>query len=361
MKVIVFPKDKNPYQELLYSEITKQKVEVKYLKLLTKSHTSGMLLLPLQLIYYRVAGYSIFHLHWLYDFSSSSNILFVKLFARYFYAYYLITTILFVKLLNYKLVWTVHNIVPHEKQFFSDTFITKCMANMSDICIVHTLKAKADLERLDINSKRIIVIPHGSYIDRYNNEISRTDARKKLGLREEDFIFLFFGQIRNYKGIPDLLKSFKQIAKDNKQVKLIIAGACSNPSILTILNRYKNEFSSQISLYLFNIPDDDVQTYMNSADIVVLPFKKVTTSGSLILAMSFGKPVVYPKVLFNEIPDSVGYGYYNNDLHQAMIEAKNDKEMSKKGSSAREHIESFNWHDAAEKTYKVYKELLENV
>jgi hypothetical protein len=147
MRVLVFPKDKNPYQELLYSEVRKKGVEVKYLKLITKSHTLGMLFLPLQLFYYRLCGYSVFHLHWLYDFSTPTSTPVLKVFTRLFYTVYLVKQIILLKVLGYKLVWTVHNLLPHENQFINDEFITKFVANMSYVCIAHTLKAKEAIER----------------------------------------------------------------------------------------------------------------------------------------------------------------------------------------------------------------------
>jgi glycosyltransferase involved in cell wall biosynthesis len=358
MRVLVFPKDKNPYQELLYSEVRKKGVEVKYLKLITKSHTLGMLFLPLQLFYYRLCGYSVFHLHWLYDFSTPTSTPVLKVFTRLFYTVYLVKQIILLKVLGYKLVWTVHNLLPHENQFINDEFITKFVANMSYVCIAHTLKAKADLEKLSVKPKTIKVISHGSYIGYYENNMTRREARALLEIQDTDFVFLFIGQLREYKGVLELLEHFKKITTNNDSIKLIVAGSCLDDYISQSIVRYKKDLGDSLITNLANIPDEDIQMYMNASDVVVFPFRKVTTSGSMLLAMSFGKPVIYPEAFFKELPNDIGFKYKNiNDLYRTMKNASVVTDLKEKGVNAKNYAAQFTWTDIAEKTYELYKSI----
>lgn len=358
MKVLVFPKDENPYQELLYTQIIKEGVEVKYLKLLTNSHTIGMMLLPLQLFYYRLNGYTVFHLHWLYDFSSSINNPLIKILSKLFYSIYFVKVILLIRLLGYKLVWTVHNLFPHESLFLSDLLLTKFLLRTSHINIVHTIKVKTDLESLGIKAEHISVIPHGSYVGYYQNTISRSYARELLKIHENDFIILFFGQLRAYKGIPELLESFNNVAQKNENLKLMLVGSCSDNNLLNVIRNYKTKLGNQLILHLGKIPDEEIQNYMNSSDIVVLPFKKITTSGSMMLALSFGKPVIYPNKYFQELPRNIGYDYEHiTQLYLLIEKASKDTELLLKGNNALKYANEFEWSKLAKNTLAIYRSL----
>ncbi len=98
--------------------------------------------------------------------------------------------------------------------------------------------------------------------------------------------------------------------------------------------------------------------YMNASDVVVFPFRKVTTSGSIFLAMSFGKPVIYPVEFFEELPNEVGFNYKNiNDLYRTMKNASVPTDLKEKGTNAKNYAAQFTWTDIAEKTYELYKSI----
>lgn len=360
MKILVFPKDVNPYQDLLYSDITDSNITVTYLKLLTSSHTLGLLSLPFQIIMYRLKGYNIFHLHWLYTFQlTQTSKFFHNIFFKTFFSLYLLCFIAEIKFTGYKLVWTIHDITPHERLFIDDLFVTKIISSMADICIVHTNHIARQLLKLKISHKKIKVIPHGSYTIQYKNNIERAQARSKVGLKDNDFTYLFLGQIREYKGIPELLKSFKKIIKLKSFTKLVIAGKCSDGTLKNLLDQAKIDMQDKLYLQLSNIPDDDIQIYMNAADVVVFPFRRVTTSGSLLLALSFGKPVIYPKEFFTELPDNIGYGYENvDDLPKIMENAIHDTTLTQKGVNAKLYADQFSWPEIAHATLAVYNSLI---
>ena len=132
MKILAFPKDKNPYQELLYAPLRKLGVEIKYIFPSSPSQIVSLLLLIILLPYYKTKGYRIFHLHWTHGFNSPIKIL------RPFYSWYFLFILKFLKQLGYNIVWTVHNVMPHEKQFVDDLKARKILAESVDAKIVHS-------------------------------------------------------------------------------------------------------------------------------------------------------------------------------------------------------------------------------
>jgi len=117
MKILVFPKDLNPYQELLYGQMRDRykSSRIKYLAGPTTSQTINLFFLPGLIIIYRLRGYKIFHIHWFYFFAIPKlNFGIFKLIMKY----YCIFNLRLIKILGYKLVWTVHETI-------SNTAITK--------------------------------------------------------------------------------------------------------------------------------------------------------------------------------------------------------------------------------------------
>ncbi len=226
MKIIVYPVGANPYQKLLYDEIEKGKdVTIKYLtnSLIDKhAFIIGMPIFPMRFLLLRLQGYNIIHLHWLSPFNlPSKSSLFKKVSSLY-----LLCFLLWIKLIGFKLVWTMHEVLPHEKEFNDDIASRKLVTKLSDAVIAHTSYAVEEAKALGFYMEKVHIIAHGSYTAAYINTITKLDARKKLGLKKDDFVFLFFGNIKKYKGIDDLLLAFEKIIKnrEKRNIKWIIAG-----------------------------------------------------------------------------------------------------------------------------------------
>lgn len=365
VKALVFPNHKqaggfNPYQELIYNNFrNREDINIKYLncKFLSVG-IFGKLILPLKLILYRLRGYNCFHLQFLYPFVPPMKNRIVQ--AIYFF--YFIFCLFFIKKLGYKLIWTIHEILPHEKQFVNDLAVRRILSKFCDAKIIHSKNTIEELEKSDLNIRNIYIIPHGNYIGVYKDNITKNDARRHLKFNQKDFVFLFFGRIEPYKGIEELLKIFKKLAKKEKNIKLLIAGKCDNKNLKEILNNYKKEHKEDVGIYTDFIENDKVQYYFNCADIAVYPFKKITTSSSVILALSFGKPVICPRIGdLKELRD-LGFFYKPKDkdgLFKCMEKAIVNKEMLEKMSKkASKYAKSLSWDEVANKTYGVYKKVL---
>ncbi len=357
LNVLVFPKDKNPYQELLYAPLRKKDIKIKYVSPDLNSQLKSLLsLLPL-LLYWRVRNYKIFHLHWTGRFATSFKIL------KPFYTLYFVFFLVYIRSLGYRLVWTVHNVLPHETQFTNEAFVRKILSRLANAKIVHSAYGIEEMKRTGLDTNNIHVIPHGNYIDVYENKISRKNARKSLGLSNKDFVFLFLGLIREYKGVDDLLEAFSRLANKKKHVKLVVAGYCSNDHLLDMMRYYKKNLKNNLILDIEFIENQKAQYYFNSADIAVLPFKKMTTSGSALLALSFAKPIISPQIgSLKDMPADVGIFYKKNrenGLYDAMERAiKNRSRLKTMQAKAFAHAKELSWDRIADKTYSLYNSLV---
>jgi len=208
---------------------------------------------------------------------------------------------------------------------------------------------------------KIEVIPHGGFVDTFPNSISRKEARNRLNLSSTDLTFLFLGLIRPYKGVLELIESFHEL--DSSCAKLIIAGKPRDEQLIKLI-RNKADGNSNIRLILQSIPDDEVQAYMNAADIMVLPYRDILNSGSVILGMSFGKAIITPYLgCMPEVLNSSGSFLYDpgeqDGLLNAMKRAMDAKaRLLEMGNYNLSLAKKLDWRDIAASTYRVYESCL---
>jgi beta-1,4-mannosyltransferase len=196
------------------------------------------------------------------------------------------------RLAGIAIVWTGHDLDhPARRHRRLDRAVTFLLARLVHGLIVHGAAAAAEVAaaaRLKDRTK-LHVIPLGHFAEPYENVIGREEARRRLGLPEQAMVFLFFGWIRPYKGVLELIRAFRRIGGGD--AALLIAGAAPEP-------RYAAEVAAAVSgdarirLDLRAIPDAGVQLYMNASDAVVFPYERVLTSGAAALAASFGKACI---------------------------------------------------------------------
>lgn len=169
-----------------------------------------------------------------------------------------------------------------------EIFSNRVLAKLWDKLFVHCLSAKETVIKLyGISNSSVEVIPHGNYIQNYENRINKTRARDQSAIIN-DFVFLYFGVIRPYKGINKLIDAFDELSVQNAE--LLIVGNPLNEEIADGI--YKKCKNKNIKTIFKFVPDDEIQVYMNAADVIVLPYTDVLTSGTAILGMSFRKPII---------------------------------------------------------------------
>jgi len=255
------------------------------------------------------------HLNW---FENVDDTAYYKALVSFFRKIVVLTAIHF---FGKKLVWTMHNRVTHERKTgnFSRR-LTQKLINWSDAIVIHCELSKSLLIQENPSiSEKIHYIPHPDFVGSYGpfSEINQThDGKLRL---------LFMGAIKPYKNIELLIESIGPLGKE---VELTIAGKPKDENYLAALTQLAARFEN-INLQLQFIPDELIATLIGKADLLILPYdlKSSLNSGSVILAFSYKKTVICPKigtlVDMEEVEDSFfGYHYQSADDHKKMITAK---------------------------------------
>ncbi len=180
-----------------------------------------------------------------------------------------------------------HNVIPHESFPFAGK-LSKKFLNSMDTVVVHSETDCLAAETLDLNAE-LLRLYHPLY-DQYNNpEVTRENSRRKLGYSEEARLILFFGLVRSYKGVLDLVRSMNFLPDD---ISLLIVGECYSDRHEITSSISSLNLTSRIRWIDKFVPDRDVATYFNAADIVALPYRSASQSGVAQIALSFGKVLV---------------------------------------------------------------------
>jgi glycosyltransferase involved in cell wall biosynthesis len=203
-----------------------------------------------------------------------------------------ILKVVLAKGLGYRIVWTVHNLQPHEQKHPKlDYACWWIMARLAHVAIAHCQDTRCRLiQRFALRRHaHIHVLPHPNYVGVYPNTVRREEARQQLGLAQASTVYLYFGAVRPYKGIEEATVAFKTLA--DEAARLMIVGRPLNEEITKNIHNLTGEDTRILTVFEY-VPAEQVPLYYAAADVVVLPFRNVTTSGSAILAMSLGKPVL---------------------------------------------------------------------
>jgi glycosyltransferase involved in cell wall biosynthesis len=193
---------------------------------------------------------------------------------------------------NSEIISICHNLTPHENRGYYRR-LTKNYLNKLKKFIVMSDAVLNDLRNFNPEAKHIKLF-HPVY-EIYGEEIEQNIAKKNLEI-ESKSVILFFGLVREYKGLDVLLRSTPLIAESLKDFKILIAGeSYENPNkYLKII--YDLNIKKYVRWDMDFIPDDMVSVYFSAADVVVLPYKSATQSGITKLAYNFNRPVILSDV-----------------------------------------------------------------
>ncbi|WP_143012165.1 glycosyltransferase [Desulfuromonas thiophila] len=342
MKVVFAPvADGNPYQKLLSESLKKCHIDVYKSSIFPK----------LSWLCKHHKDVEIIHIHWPSSLYRMGRLTFLR-------SMILVFRILAAKTLGFRLVWTVHNILPHESRTpFWDLFFRYFFIRFGDGIICHCEFALSEIQRRFGNAKKTAVIPHGNYIGCYPNKPSREVARNKLGLPHEGIVFLSFGLLREYKNITELVH---QLARLDRDVTLVVAGRGEVDSSLL-----ETEQIGKVGLKFFNdyIPNAEVPFFFAAADIMLAPYRNILTSGAVILSLSMGTPVIAPALgCLPELMVNGGGILYDPSKSGALRRAIeksfycNLEEMSQTAESIADLL---GWDRLGASTAKFYKDIVD--
>ncbi|NER78125.1 MAG: glycosyltransferase family 4 protein [Leptolyngbya sp. SIO1D8] len=270
--------------------------------------------------------------------------------------------ILVLRSLGIKIVWTIHewdNKLSSKKVNYNSLY-GKLFGDCFDALITHCeTSQKSLITTLGHGSiHKSFVIYHGNFMDWYENEVSLPTSREILGIPNESTVFLLFGSIYRYKGVLDAIEAFKRLQDDDTYLLIVGKSSCSE---LEEDIRENIQGLEKIRFVSERIEDDDVQVYMNASNCVLVPYKVFTTSGVAILAMSFGKACIAPKMgFFDDVLDDSGAFFYDPDDADALGKAMQvvvDCKATLEGMG--EHnlslAKQWNWDYVAKETLDVYQ------
>lgn len=202
-----------------------------------------------------------------------------------------------------KVISILDNIIPHEKRV-GDYLLAKYFVNSVDGFIAMSDSVLTDLNKFDTKKPRAFS-PHPLF-DNFGAAITKPEAYEKLGLAINEEYILFFGFIRDYKGLDLLLQAMADERVRNLNMKLIVAG-----EFYTDAKPYADLIEQlglrdKLILKTDFIPDDEVRNYFCAADMVVQPYKHATQSGVTQICYHFDRPMLVTNV--GGLPEIVPHG-----------------------------------------------------
>lgn len=330
----------NPYNALLYREVADSNTNIQ-----EYSHKKALL-----------KKFSILHFHWPDGFINARSLL--KSLQR---CMVLAAIIIVVKLKNTKLVWTVHNVAPHDayhptlSRRFMNWFIRRCdgfifMSEENRASFFSRYHPKPNC--------KTAIIPHGHYRHSYPAPIAQSRAKAQLHLSDDKKVLLFMGMIKPYKNIDTLITLFNASNLSNYQ--LVIVGNPDSPELRTQLQVLASSNPS-IHLFLTFIPDSEIHFYLSAADAVILPYKAILNSGALLLALSFNKPVIAPHMgaiisLQTELGEAWVASYKGDITEQALTTSIDHLERSTRQAIC--PLDNYNWDKLGATTRSFYETLI---
>lgn len=270
----------------------------------------------------------------------------------------------FAKLFCRRVIITAHDVESFVESL-EVPFMSRLTYRLADHVIAHNQISKRELiNRIGVSSSRINVIPHGNYLHALRPLPPQSEAREKLGISKSAKVVLFFGQIKDVKGLDLLLDAMPAVLSVHPELILLIAG-----------KPWKSDFKEYeariISLglgancisHIGYVPDEKVPLYYSAADMVVLPYRRIYQSGVVLMAMSYGKAVL--------VSDLPGMTEIVNDGQNGLVFRQGDgldlveklsagfSDYSKLYVLAKngfEHVRThFDWNLIGEKTKKIYE------
>jgi glycosyltransferase involved in cell wall biosynthesis len=296
----------------------------------------------------------VLHFHYVQQFyayeSTGARLRWVVRFAR---------NLLLARAWGYRTVFTLHNLSPTYplRPRWVDYWGHWVAANLTDSVIVHCNFARWALAERFRRRKNVYLVPHPHFIGIYPNEVSREEARNRLGLSKEQTGFAFFGGIRPNKGIEALLDAFSRLPGRN--LRLLVVGKPWFPPEYVVELKESAQKDDRIRIIAEFVPADQVQIYLNASDVVVLPFASILTSSSTVLALSFGRPVVVPAMgcLPELVTEGVGWLYDPEDPDSLVhtLQECTEVDLQSMGRRALDRVREFSWQEMADQTLAAYR------
>lgn len=265
---------------------------------------------------------------------------------------------------NIKVFFTCHNVFPHER-FPLDRFLTKFVLKKGDGFIVQSKSDEQDLLELKPDANEIYN-PHPTYNAFKLRGIHKEAARKEI--REMDHfdltidkqVLLFFGFVREYKGLKHLLNAMPEISKKLPDARLLVVGSFGDDKESYTEMIKQHGIEDIVYLKDSYTPDNEVEKYFAASDLVVLPYEDATQSGIVQIAYGFEKPCLVTNV--GGLPDVVsdgktGYVVEKKNPHaiaEAVIDFFENQQGQKMHQGVIQEADKFSWEKMVKTINSLY-------
>lgn len=252
-----------------------------------------------------------------------------------------------------KVICQIDNVEPHEHHLIDKPFNSYYLGAVDGFVY---MSEQVGGELKAYTSAPAIFSPHPMF-EHFGERVERTEACSKLGLDASKRYLLFFGLIRDYKGLDLLLEAFEKI--DDKELRLLVAGEFYNDK-----EQYRaalERLGERVVLHDHFIPDAEVADYFSVADALVLPYHTATQSGVTQIAYNFSVPMVVTRVggLPEIVPDGkVGFVCEPTaeGVHKAIVQLYEEGVLQRFADNFPEERKRFSWATMCDKLVEVYNQ-----
>lgn len=227
------------------------------------------------------------------------------------------------RLKGIKKIFICHNVFPHER-FPMDKKLTKMVLSKGDAFILHSETEAQDLLTIKPDADYRVQV-HPTYSAFNFNNSTKDEAREILGINKDERLLLFFGYVREYKGLKHLITALSILKKNNmmdKLPKLYIVGDFDGNKDEYMARIADAGIEENVTVVDGYVPDKEVEKYFAASDIVVLPYESATQSGIVQIAYGFEKPVIVTRV--GGLPEVV-----DDEKTGLIIESGDDEALAK--------------------------------
>jgi beta-1,4-mannosyltransferase len=259
-----------------------------------------------------------------------------------------------------KIVWTVHNLHSHERRhpkieaWFWRQLVRRVdgYVSLSNIGRDLLLRQFPQLRRTPG-----FVVPLGHYRGVYPHDLTSQAARVRLGITDDTTVIGYFGHILTYKNVPHLIRVYRQL--NRPMSVLLVAGEPLSPGATDAVSSAA-EKDSRVRMFLHHVPPADVQVYLLASDLIVLPYRDILNSSSALLALSFDRPILVPRVgAMAELRERIGAEWvatYDGDLTASALEAA--VEWARNGSRGPcRALDTLDWTVIASETLSAFRQV----
>jgi D-inositol-3-phosphate glycosyltransferase len=257
-----------------------------------------------------------------------------------------------------KVLAITDNVIPHETRP-GDVAFAKYFINACDGFVTMSKAVMKDLEKFTSTVHKKYLL-HPLYTS-FGEKLNKTDARKALELPTDKQLVLFFGLIRNYKGLDMLLDAMNEL-KSNPNINLVIAGEFyeDKQPYLDLIKKYGIE--NQVILHGKFIANEDVKLYFSAADLVALPYRSATQSGVTQVSFHFEVPTLVTNVggLGEIIPDKVaGYVVESNgkSIADGIKDYFENNRMPSFTEGMKKEKQKYDWKIFVDEVIDLYKKI----